>query len=216
MKLARVLILGAAAMSCGVTAQAQDATQRRDELMQVVERINDPDPFMRIAYLEEIVAEDDQLKTELAIQTAMGIDDARLRAQATKAYLRAVRDITFEWELPEKLASAVQGRNANLAADESNLIARHAFRSGLVPIRISSISESSSFEVAEYGAIRDAVEGRIVGQRLLFRANTYLERSSYWACNFEFEPTAAMVLEGEMRCENFGWSQPMRISAPMF
>ncbi|WP_119461351.1 hypothetical protein [Rhodospirillaceae bacterium SYSU D60014] len=197
-------------------APAQDAIERYNELQRVPEMVNDPDPLMRIVNFEAIVAENDQLKTEVAIQTAMGIDDARLRALATKTYLSTVGDVTFAWTLPELVSAKLANGPDKLSKTEAALYDDHLSRSGLVPVRFSGIDNGNAFQVEQYGAIFQAAEGRVLGDRLVFRAIVQFRGGTRKYCNFDFAPTAELTLEGTMSCEDYWWGGPMGIKAEMF
>lgn len=197
-------------------APAQDAVERYNELKRVPEMVNDPDPLMRIVNFEAIAAENDQLKTEVAIQTAMGIDDARLRALATKAYLSTVGDVTFSWTLPKAVSAKLANGPDKLSKTEAALYDDHLSRSGLVPIRLSGIDKGNGFQVEPYGAIVQASEGHVLGDRMVFRAMVQFHGGTRKYCNFDFAPTADLTLEGTMSCEDYWWGKPMQISAEMF
>lgn len=207
-------VLALTIMMLTATAHSQSNMDRYNDLKGVPELINDPDPLMRIVNFEQIMKEGDQLKMQMAIQIALGIDDQRLRAVAAKAYLMKVREVSFEWQLPEEVAGKVKTSPEKLSRNETGLHKAYSSRAGLIPIRLSEIGIGGKFQVDAYGAIHEASEGRILGDRFIFRSLTIMDRRYY--CTFDFSPTPTLRLEGTLRCEAFYWGRPMQISAEMF
>lgn len=200
-------------------AAAQTKEERYAELLMIQELINDPDPLMRLLNFEEIIADADRLKTELAIRTAMGVEDRQLRSAAMIAYLNIVELVTFDWELPEEIAEAA-------GSGQIDLPLRYVYEDyvgagGKMPVLFDDIADDGSFIVHAMMRLRDRDErfsgqGRVLGERLVFRTPIYATVSGRPICNFEIIPTAELELRGAVSCEDYSWGGPMALSAAMF
>ena len=216
MKAGRALALAVCCFLLSEQAAAQTKEERYAELLMIQELINDPDPLMRLLNFEEIIADADRLKTELAIRTAMGIEDRQLRSAAMIAYLNIVELVTFDWELPEEVAAADPDPYTLVFVYED-----HVGAGGKMPILFKTIAADGSFTVHAMRGLSDPQdrytgEGRVLGERLVFRTPIKAARSSTPICNFEIVPTAELELVGTVTCESYSWGGPMALSAAMF
>jgi hypothetical protein len=216
--------IGAALISVSpIAGAAQTAAERRTELAAIQEQINDPDPLMRLAYLEEIVAGGDPLKVELAIRTAMSLDDPQMRALAMRAYVTAVGQITFDWLYPEQIQKEIDRANgdekrlAETRRKNREIIYYYDTYSRKVTFLFQDFGLSNSkFQVFSLAGSAEpntnlGGEGRVVGDRLQFRIPVY---HTSIPCSVELAPTASLDLVGQMNCN--GWPDPMPIRARMF
>ncbi len=187
----------------------------------IQEQVNDPDPLMRLLNFQEIVAEGDRLKTELAVRTAMAIEDPRLRSAAMLAYLGYVDLVPFDWALPSEVETAVKKDSGHVQGALGFVYQDHEGAGGKMPILFENLSEDGSFNV--YAMMRldrkddqFTGEGRVLGDRLVFRTKVHMARSSAPVCDFDITPTAELELRGTVTCEGYNWGGPMSISAAMF
>lgn len=104
----------------GITTSAQaDVTARYGELQAVIDAINDPDPLMRLAQLEEILQKGNATEVQLAIRTAFEVDDPNVRSLALRAHFASFRTFIVTAELPEEFKKIVDG-NDQKAKDQYN------------------------------------------------------------------------------------------------
>lgn len=208
----RLAILGVALQFYGPSdASAQTAAERHAQLTEVADMISgEPDPLMRIANLETIVAKGDRLMTEMAIRNAMAIDDKPLRSVALAAYLRSARDMTFHWPVPSDVQKSLSRKKPPRSAQ---YIARaNSQVGGRVVVRLAEFDDDGSFKIEKHGAVYEASTGRIVGDRIEFRA-----RMVFGAfCNFAMHPSKSLVLDGTMTCESPNLPGQFELTAEMF
>ncbi|UHS59190.1 hypothetical protein [Agrobacterium vaccinii] len=86
-----------------------DPTARYGELQGVVDAINDPDPLMRLAQLEEILTKGDATEVQLAIRTAFTVDDPNVRSLALRSHFASFRTFVVTAELPEEIKKVLAG-----------------------------------------------------------------------------------------------------------
>jgi hypothetical protein len=213
------------ALACmpSLGSAAQTAAERRTELAAVQEQVNDPDPLMRLAYLEEIVAGGDPMKVEIAIRTAMALDDPQMRALAMRAYVSVVGQVTFDWLYPEAIQKEIDRTNgdekriADIRRQNREIMQYYDAYARKVTFLFQDFDLSSSkFQVFSLAGSAEpnkslGGEGRVVGDRLQFRIPVY---NGSIPCSVEISPTASLDLAGQMNCN--GWPDPMPIRARMF
>ena len=199
----QVLAAGIAAsllLSLGARAGApSDASDRRDALAQVAEKLADPNPLQRMAYLETIVKRGNSLQTQLAIKTAFASDDASLRGLAMRALLSTLERLTFTVQLPaevQRSVDAAQGDARRMRQLEQDYrFLRYYQRVGnhmqLTISRYTFPQASGTIEALE----RHPDTFTIAGDRLSTRLLT-----SYGVCDIEFAPTRSQMMEGTMSC----------------
>lgn len=79
-----------------------DATARYGELQAVIDAINDPDPVMRLAQLDEILKKGDATEVQLAIRTAFSVEDPNVRSLALRAHFAGFKTFLITAELPDE------------------------------------------------------------------------------------------------------------------
>lgn len=78
-------------------SQDRRSSSREDELRSIPDRIaGEPDSIKRLVSMEGIIREGDALKTQLAIKSALGVDDPELRGLALRAFLASQRNIIVD------------------------------------------------------------------------------------------------------------------------
>lgn len=91
-----------------------DVNARYGELQAVIDAINDPDPLMRLAQLEEILAKGDATEVQLAIRTAFGVDDPNVRSLALRAHFASFRSFIVTADYPEEIKTILDGKDEKL------------------------------------------------------------------------------------------------------
>ncbi|WP_312367310.1 hypothetical protein [Ensifer sp.] len=110
----------AAAMMASTTSLAHaDVTARYGELQAVLDAINDPDPLMRLAQLEEILKKGDATEVQLAIRTAFQVSDPNVRSLALRAHFASFRTFIITAELPEAMQAVLDGKDQEAIKDLS-------------------------------------------------------------------------------------------------
>lgn len=109
-------MLAAIAVSVGSSAVLADVTARHGELQAVIDAINDPDPLMRLAQLEEILRKGDATEVQLAIRTAFQLDDPNIRSLALRAHFASFRTFIIDVKLPEEITSQIDGKDTEAKA----------------------------------------------------------------------------------------------------
>lgn len=85
-----------------------DATARYGELQAVIDAINDPDPVMRLAQLDEILKKGDATEVQLAIRTAFSVEDPNVRSLALRAHFAGFKTFVITASLPNQMQEAVE------------------------------------------------------------------------------------------------------------
>jgi hypothetical protein len=85
-----------------------DPSARRDQLAEVGQKLADPDPDARAAYMESIVASGDATLIRKAIGLALRSDDATLHNLGLRAFLASVHELTFNVDFPERLKGKIE------------------------------------------------------------------------------------------------------------
>lgn len=102
------LFVSAALCSLSISSPVfADATARYGELQAVIDAINDPDPVMRLAQLDEILKKGDATEVQLAIRTAFSVEDPNVRSLALRAHFAGFNTFVITASLPKKMQDAV-------------------------------------------------------------------------------------------------------------
>jgi hypothetical protein len=191
--------------------------KRRDDLARVQELVNDPDPLQRIANFEDIVAENDASKLQIAIQTAMTGNDATLRGLAFRAFIggvpRFVADMKLDPALQKKVDAVSPDQHRKEFGSVTGLL--NLLGTGMrVDIKIDEFDVRSGRGQASFSYnTGNKTDITVTGDRLIGRTQ-YLNGTGY-PCIVELRPTRDVTLEGTMVCDNVGFGR-VRLSAPMF
>jgi len=198
-------------------AGAQEA-KRREELSKVLDRINDPDPLLRIAVLEEVLARGNATEVQLAIKSALNGNDPDLKSLAMRGYAANLRDLYLDSALPEEVQAAIAQSNAK---DRDAAAARRAISEwrqatgDRVHVRLEKM-DAKTGRFTAYGMNRlskpderTAGEGHIVGTRMRMNIGILSLRR----CVIELAPTNALMLQGSATCDNM---PKMLLSMPMY
>jgi hypothetical protein len=197
---------------------AETAADRREELAQVRERMGDPDPLMRLAYLEELAASQDQTAILLALRYALASDDADLRALATRLYLANTNSLDLKVLTPARLQQ-LAGDPEERKKLNNRLVSLMA--SGYLRFRIADFDfKTSSFNVFAMDGLnapndKYAGPGQVRGATVSFSTKVY-GLSSQPRCTITLQPTTDLDLAGEAACET-GLEHPViPVGMPMF
>jgi hypothetical protein len=201
------LVAAIATLHLGVPAADAQEDKRREELAKVIDKINDPDPLMRIAALEEILARGNATEVQLAIKAAMNSNDPDLKSVALRGYLASQRDLYLDARLPKEVEAALEQADAK---DREAIVTRRAvaeWRQGTgdrVHVRLEKMDLKTGRFVA-YGMNRldktderTRGDGHIVGTRVRMSVGIWGVRR----CVIELVPTQTLTLDGSATCDN--------------
>ena len=198
-------------------AQPKAATPaaRREQFAKDQEAIGDPDPMMRVANMEAIIASNDGLRIDFAIRAAFASDDSQMKGLAMRAYFATHKQMTFDIALPP----SVQAQYDSGSPSTIDELKRHYQYLATV----SDIAFRVQFMLPEYtlgqntGTISSYPDGSspanftITGTRL-----TALVHMKGIAndCYVDIRPGPTQTLAGTLACPN-GWPK-LAMSTPAF
>lgn len=104
---ARTSILTLAMVLAATGTQAQTAADRAGELKVWREQCSDPDPDLRLAYIEAAIGTKDTAVIRICARQSLESDDSDTRNLGLRAALASMDQIRFEVEMPELLADAL-------------------------------------------------------------------------------------------------------------
>lgn len=198
-----------------------DVTTRYGELQAVLDAINDPDPLMRLAQLEEILKKGDATEVQLAIRTAFQVDDPNVRSLALRAHFASFRTFIIGAEVPEEIQKVFDGSDQEAIRDWSNndlveMLRQQGFQFSMlseypasdalefqVKARNENPSESSQKNFIGTGNIRGGLINIVTSVSF-----SGIPRN----CSFEFIEYDALTLVGMGTCNiNDGFQFPVRL-----
>ncbi len=199
-----------------------DVTTRYGELQAVLDAINDPDPLMRLAQLEEILKKGDATEVQLAIRTAFQVADPNVRSLALRAHFASFRTFIVTAELPEAMQAVLDGKDQEAIKDLSGnklygFLKDQGFQFSLQSEYPSS--EALEFQVASRNENPTGDEqkkylgtGNIRGGLINIVTNVKHGYNNSENCSFEFTDYDAFTLVGQATC-NFenGFQFPVRL-----
>lgn len=195
----------------GLTVPAfADPLERYAELQAVGEAINDPDPLMRLALLEDIIAKGDATEVQLAIRTAFTIDDPNVRSLALRAHFASFRTVVITADYPPEIQAAIEAGGDELAASQRAYEYHFDFmdllggsftfqteydgRSPEFVVYSLNAQTQTSDEFSGHGNIKGAVVTIQSGTKL-YGANTAFN------CTFEFAEYVGFTIRGTGSCD---------------
>lgn len=126
-----------------------DATARYGELQAVIDAINDPDPVMRLAQLDEILKKGDATEVQLAIRTAFSVEDPNVRSLALRAHFAGFKTFVITAQLPEEWQKAIDSTDKDMIEKVDRSILIRLFRD--LGYQFSFESEYPSADNLEFG-----------------------------------------------------------------
>lgn len=213
-----MITLVALALLAGLVHAAETAADRREELAQVRERMGDPDPLMRLAYLEELAASQDQTAILLALRYALASDDAELRAMALRLYVANTKSLDLKVLPAQELRQLATDPQANKDVDKRLLTLLAA---GYLRFRVADFNfKDASFKIYAMDGLNApndtyAGPGQVRGVTVSFSTKVSgLHRQP--RCTISLQPTADLELAGEAACETGLQHPTIPVSMPMF
>lgn len=213
--LATIVLVGGA-----VYPAFADVNARYGELQAVIDAINDPDPLMRLAQLEEILAKGNATDVQLAIRTAFGVDDPNVRSLALRAHFASFRSFIVTADYPEEIKTILDGKDEKSKEQVKKNYERFLTFLSYHGLQFAFQSEYPSTDALEFttrslnGLSHDSQDknrypgsGNIRGGliNIVTFVNEYKGNSSSVSCSFEFSEYDAFTLKGYAAC-NIGQS----------
>lgn len=220
-KFATTSLAAAMAIMCVSSLAHADATTRYGELQAVLDAINDPDPLMRLAQLEEILKKGDATEVQLAIRTAFQVDDPNVRSLALRAHFASFRTFVITAELPEKMQTILEGNDREAIQELSNNDLYNFLKDQGFQFSLTSeypTSQALEFQVnarnedpSESDQKRYSGTGNIRGG--LINIVTNVRNGGYARnCSFEFTDYDAFTLLGQGTCNlRNGFQFPVKL-----
>ncbi|WP_156383289.1 hypothetical protein [Rhizobium sp. Root483D2] len=206
-KLPYKILIAAVILSTAVSGTAfADVTARYGELQSVIDAINDPDPLMRLAQLEEILKKGNATEVQLAIRTAFSLDDANVRSLALRVHFAGFRTFVVTAALPDGVKTVLAGSDKQAAKETgaSDLL-RFFERTGYQFSFQSEYPGSDALEFAvkflnnERPNVESTGSGNIRGGMITVTTPVTFENSPK-ACSFEFTQYQGFTLKGFGSC----------------
>ncbi|MHA6687644.1 hypothetical protein [Mesorhizobium sp. A556] len=212
-------VLASTAVAITTSARA-DVTARYGELQAVIDAINDPDPLMRLAQLEEILQKGNATEVQLAIRTAFEVDDPNVRSLALRAHFASFRTFIVSAELPGEVKNIVDG-NDQKAKDQYyrshgdyleflNRIGYQFSFSSEYPantdleFQIESLNNNPKKNNQEIYGGTGSIRGGLINIATDVRPNN---NNTAIHCSFEFLDYSAFTLKGFASCDMAGGFQ---------
>lgn len=194
--------------------------ERYAELQMVPEAINDPDPLMRLAQLEAIIAEGDATKVQLALRTAFTVDDPNIRSLALRAHFAKYDTVVIDAEYPEGLEEALKR-----GAEDRKLVATALVLDG-VGRQFSLLTRYESLSQVEMPFIslnnnpnrdeRISGSGNIRGTTITFAGEIRFSGGNSTTCSFELSRYEGFVVHGFGSCNRPEGTVPFPVSLRLF
>ncbi|NEK17161.1 hypothetical protein [Rhizobium leguminosarum] len=186
---------------------AQDATNRAGELKSWREQCNDPDPDLRLAYIEKAIDGGDVSVKRICIRLALESDNADIRNLGLRAAISSVPSVSFAVQIPGELEAATKA-----AGDDEKKLAEIArwyvsqdftrLRNGLVfEIDGAAVSNGESvwYPLAGLSQRNDKYRGKttVVGSELNWTGRASLAQPE---CSLNAKLLSDNTLSGTFQC----------------
>jgi hypothetical protein len=205
----RTLAAVATATALGFAAPVSaDPLERYTELQEVIEAVNDPDPLMRLALIEDIIAKGDATEVQLAIRAAFTIDDPNVRSLALRAHFASFRTLLITADWPEEIKKMVDAGERDQAAKRySNNFIMMDTLGGVFSYRTEYAPGDTEFTVQSLNMIGDGREqntgfGNIKGSVITLQSGTHIQYThTVENCKFEFTDYIGFTVKGVGSCD---------------
>lgn len=207
MKFLSKLFVSVALCSLSVSSPVlADATARYGELQAVIDAINDPDPVMRLAQLDEILKKGDATEVQLAIRTAFSVDDPNVRSLALRAHFAGFKTFVITAQLPEEWQKAAESEDKDAIEKIGNSYLMRFFREYGYQFSFQAAypgSEALEFQVKMMNQLSNSDEyigsGNIRGGMItVFSPFNFMGNDR--SCSFEFTEYEGFTLKGLGSC----------------
>jgi hypothetical protein len=215
----RTLAAVATATALGFAAPVSaDPLERYTELQEVIEAVNDPDPLMRLALIEDIIAKGDATEVQLAIRAAFTIDDPNVRSLALRAHFASFRTLLITADWPEEIKKMVDA--GNMDDVENKYVGNYRMMTnlaGMFTYRTEYKADEVEFAVSSLnmggaGTGFGNIKGAVIS--LQSHTSTQVPHNSE-NCKFEFTEYVGFTVRGIGSCDVRG-SLPFPVTLHLF
>ncbi|MCJ2164676.1 MULTISPECIES: hypothetical protein [unclassified Pseudodesulfovibrio] len=201
-----LLILAAVVLS-PLEVKAGTAQERAGELVQWRENCNDPDPDLRLAYIENAISSGDVSIQRICIRCAVESDNADIKNLGLRAAIASLKQITFTVELPVEMQAKLQRAGDNkdeiqsvIDKNRNEFSGYNTIKNGLSFIITEATVPSSQsiwFSLAKQSSKNDDFKGTatITGDRINWVGRSSIDRNSYES-SISLKLEAGGVLKG--------------------
>lgn len=219
-KLGQVAAAFLALLCASAPAVAETAEERAASLKQWRTNCADPDPVLRLAYMDQAIATEDTSILRICLREALESDDADVRNLGLRAAVASMERIVFETRMPLQLEAelaAAKGQDRRIAELNSSRIADvyQRVKTGMAfQIEGANSSMTSSVWHSLVGLTEPnnkySGSATIVGSKLSWQGN--IRFSVAYNCVLSVSLVPGSRLDGELMCQDF-W--PIPVSAPL-
>ncbi|GAB7080501.1 hypothetical protein [Megalodesulfovibrio paquesii] len=199
-----------------------DVQARAGALATWREQCNDPNPDLRLAYIEAAIASGDVSIQRICIRQALESDNADIRNLGLRAALASTSQITFSTEMPKGLAAAYkaagddEGKIRNVEDRTDDRIYKH-IRTGMAfVIQKASIEKGQSewFPLVANANSDSRFTGKaiVTGSSIHWVGSILIGGGQSRKCVLDVSAKSGAKLSGTLNCEN---SDPFSISAEL-
>lgn len=207
-------------------AQAQDpvdtAQARAGALQAWREQCSDPNPDLRLAYIESAIASGEVPIQRICIRQALESDNADIRNLGLRAALASTSQLTFSTEIPKGLVAAYKAAVDNeqklktIAEGTTDRIYRQ-IKNGLVfVIEKASINKAQSdwFPLVANSNPQSNIFGKgvVTGATINWIGSVAIGGGHTRKCTMKVSAQAGAKLKGVLDCED---AEPIAISADL-
>ena len=206
-------------------AQAQDqvdtAQARAGALQTWREQCSDPNPDLRLAYIEGAIASGEVPIQRICMRQALESDNADIRNLGLRAAIASTSQITFSTEMPKGLAAAYKAAADNeqklktIADGATDRIYRNIKNGLICVIEKASIGKAQSdwYFLVSNTQREDRFSGKAVvtGSNINWIGNI-LTGSRIYKCTMKVSAQSGAKLKGVLDCED---AEPFAISADL-
>ena len=229
--MARPAVSLAFALAMATSAQAQEARnanatsmqQRHDELAKLKEKLADPDPLVRVASMEAMVASGDATEMNVAIRAALASNDPSLRNLAMRSWVAGLKRLTVDIVLPGDLQKRAE--QAELDPKQASALfttnkwlgawAAFGFQASFAFVDIDVSKNTGKVYSIPGQDERYATDFTISGTQLFITTALSFPAINAVPCSFRLSPAADVTLSGTVSCD-FGYPSPrLAVTGPM-
>ncbi|MCW1751114.1 hypothetical protein [Rhizobium acaciae] len=188
---------------------AQETSNRAGELKTWREQCNDPDPDLRLAYVEQAVATGDVAVQRICVRLALDSDNADIRNLGLRAAFAATSRLSFSVDMPPELEAALKAAGSNEKKQAE--IARwyvmqdyQVLKNGLyieIDGAVVSAGISTWYPLVGLNQRDDRFRGQasVNGSRVNWVGSALLSKQ---ACSIDVQLDAGAVLKGKLQCSD--------------
>lgn len=213
---------------CPITAalaqDTSDTVQARAGALQTWrEQCSDPNPDLRLAYVESAIASGEVPIQRICIRQALESDNADIRNLGLRAALASIPQLTFSTEMPKGLTAAYKAAADNeqklrtISDSTTDRIYRNIRNGYVVVIEKASINKAQSdwFPLVANPTLDTRFSGKavITGATVNWIGTIFIGGGGSRKCTMKVSTQTGGKLKGTLDCDE---AEPFAISADLF